>query len=183
MLIGNKVHELRKARNMSLTELSKKSGVQMATLSRIENMKMTGTLDSHMDIAKALDMDITELYKNAEKESKRVDVHSSKGSSDVFVHNDLASYEILTNNVLSKRMMPMLIKIESGGRTNLEQNKYGAEKFLFVLEGKLTVKIGSEAYSLSKNSTLYFDASVEHYLINEGKSTVKVLCTATPVSL
>ena len=44
MLIGKRVKELRKARNMSLSELAKLSGVQIATLSRIENLKMIGTL-------------------------------------------------------------------------------------------------------------------------------------------
>ena len=36
--------------------------------------------------------------------------------------------------------MPMLLKIESEGRTNPEQNMAGSEKFVFVLEGKIEVK-------------------------------------------
>ena len=48
MYIGEKLHAIRKAKRISLTELSEKSGVQMATLSRIENKKMVGTLESHM---------------------------------------------------------------------------------------------------------------------------------------
>ena len=39
MYIGEKLHAIRKAKRISLTELSEKSGVQMATLSRIENQK------------------------------------------------------------------------------------------------------------------------------------------------
>ena len=62
MYIGKRVQELRKVRGMSLTELAEKSGVQIATLSRIENMKMTGTLESHMNIARALGVDVTQLY-------------------------------------------------------------------------------------------------------------------------
>src|SRR5882757_9175179 len=69
MFIGSKMLALRKAKRMSLTELSQTSGVQLATLSRIENMKMVGTLESHIQIAKALGVDVTELYKDITRES------------------------------------------------------------------------------------------------------------------
>ena len=36
----------------------------MATLSRIENGKMTGTLDSHTNIAAALEISLPVLYKD-----------------------------------------------------------------------------------------------------------------------
>ena len=80
-------------------------------------------------------------------------------------------------------MMPILLKIEAGGKTNREKNQGGTEKFVFVLEGKIEVNIGKEHYPLSKSNTLYFDASAEHCFINKGKSTAKVLCTTTPVAL
>ena len=54
MFIGQRIKQLREAQKMTLTELSEKSGVQLATLSRMENMKMTGTLESHIAIAQTL---------------------------------------------------------------------------------------------------------------------------------
>ena len=183
MYIGKRLKELRAARGMSLSGLAEKSGVQIATLSRIEHLKMTGTLESHMNIAKALDIDITQLYTGIIKEEDKVDLRTSKSATDVFVHSDKASYEILTAKVLSKKMMPILLKIEPNGKTNKELNQAGTEKFIFVLDGKIEVKIGKESYSLSKHNTLYFDAALEHYLINQGRITAKVLCVTTPVAL
>ena len=61
MKIGKRIRQLRKERNMTLEDLSKKCGVALATLSRMENDKMTGTLDSHNRICKALGASITEL--------------------------------------------------------------------------------------------------------------------------
>ncbi len=183
MYIGKRLKELRKDRGMSLTDLAEKSGVQIATLSRIEHLKMTGTLESHMSIAKALEIDITQLYAGIIKEEDKVDLRTAKSATDVFVHSDKSSYEILTSNILSKKMMPILLKIEENGRTNKEQNQAGTEKFIFVLEGKIEVSIGKESYPLSKHNTLYFDASLEHYFVNKGKSMAKVLCVATPVAL
>ncbi|MBI5149492.1 MAG: helix-turn-helix transcriptional regulator [Candidatus Omnitrophica bacterium] len=183
MYIGKRVQELRKLKNISLTELAEKSGVQIATLSRIENMKMTGTLESHMNIARALGVDITQLYTSIIREESKAEVTTPRSTPDVFVHSEKSSYEILTSNVLGKRMMPVLLKIEPEGRTNTEQNRPGAEKFIFVLEGKIEVHVGEKAYSLSRSSSLYFDASLEHKFVNVGKTTARVICVGTPVAL
>jgi transcriptional regulator with XRE-family HTH domain len=183
MYIGKRLKELRRAKGMSLTHLAQKSGVQIATLSRIEHLKMTGTLESHMNIANALGVDITQLYTDIIKEDDRVDLKTSKSTTDVFTHSDKSSYEILTSKVLSKKMMPILLKIEPGGRTKKEQNHPGTEKFIFTLEGKIEAEIGGESYPLSKYNTLYFDASLEHCFVNKGKTAVRLLCVATPAAL
>ncbi len=183
MLIGKRIQEVRKQQKMSLTELSKKSDVQLATLSRIENLKMTGTLESHMAIAKALSVEITDLYQDIILETSKVDLHDEETSADFFNYSDKSSYEILTNKVLSKKMMPILLRIESGGKTNIEQGVRSSEKFLFVLEGSVSIKIGDNTYTLKEGNTLYFDASLPHLFENIGSTTVKIICVATPVSL
>lgn len=183
MYIGKRLKELRKTHGMSLSELAEKSGVQIATLSRIEHLKMTGTLESHMNIAEALGIDITRLYTDIVKEESTADFKGPKAETDVFVRGDKSSYEILTSKVLSKKMMPILLKIEPNGKTDAEQSRIGTEKFVFVLDGKIEVKIRDASYVLSKGNTLYFDASVSHSFINKNKSTSKLLCIITPNNL
>ena len=182
MYIGEKLHAIRKAKRISLTELSEKSGVQMATLSRIENKKMVGTLESHMQIAKALGIDITELYKGLSHQNAIVDFGHDK-NMDVFTHSDEASYEILTKNIMNKKMMPTLVRIEEGGKTNKEQNQIGTEKFIFVLDGHVEINVNAQVFTLHKYNTLYFDASLPHFFKNTGKGVVKIICVGTPVSL
>lgn len=183
MYIGKKMQSLRKAKKLTLTDLSQKSGIQLATLSRIENMKMVGTIESHINIAKALGVDVTELYKDIDKQPKMVEFSEAQARTDVFTHSEHSSYEILTKNVLQKQMMPILIRIDPLGKTNKEQNQPNSEKFIFVLEGKIEVAVGDQKFELNKHNTLYFDASLPHYFINKGKANAKVLCVGTPVSL
>ena len=182
MYIGEKLHLIRKAKRVSLTELSEKSGVQMATLSRIENKKMVGTLESHMQIAKALGIDITELYKGISQQNALIDFGQDK-NTDVFTHSDEASFEILTKNIMNKRMMPTLIRIQEGGKTNKEQAPGGTEKFIFVLDGHVEINVNAQTFTLHKNNTLYFDAALPHFFKNTGKGVVKIICVVTPVSL
>lgn len=183
MYIGKTLKELRKSKKVTLKELSEKSGVQIATLSRIENMKMTGTLESHIAIAKALEIDITQLYGEAIMDNSEIDVRNEPSAKEVYVHSDKSSFEILTNKVLSKKIMPVLLTIETGGQTNKEQNKFGSETFLFVLEGTIEVHIVNEKYQLTKHNTLYFDSSLQHYYVNLWTSPAQILCITTPVNL
>lgn len=182
MFIGDKMFALRRQKRMTLSELSKISGIQLATLSRIENKKMVGTLESHIGIAKALEIDITELYKGIDKDNSPIEVGGSN-ATDVFTHSEDSSYEILTKNILHKKMMPTLIRIDEGGRTNKEQNKNGTEKFIFALEGRVEVTVNDQIFNLHKHNTLYFDASLPHFYRNTGKATARLLSIMTPVSL
>ena len=183
MLIGKKLKELRRKKLMTLKDLSVKSGVQIATLSRMENGKMTGTLESHIAIAKALEMDVTQLYAEIIREDKGAERFETPKQSDVYVHSEKSNSVILTNKVLAKKMMPILLTIGPGGRTNKEQNPLGTEKFIYVLDGKVEIVIANATYPLSKHNTLYFDSSLEHRIINKGKAAAKVLCIQTPVAL
>ena len=56
MNIGSVIRNLRKSQGLTLLKLSEMSKVALATLSRIETGKMTGTLESHMQIARALEI-------------------------------------------------------------------------------------------------------------------------------
>lgn len=182
MLIGKRIRDLREAKKMTLKELSEKSGVQIATLSRMENLKMTGTLESHISIAKALESDITQLYKGIDLDEKESQPAVDQ-SSESFTYNDKASYEILAGKILKKKMMPMVLRIEPGGKTNTEQHQDGAEKFLFVLDGRIAAHVGNTYHPLSKNQTLYFDASLPHYFTNSSETVARVIVVVTPVAL
>ena len=183
MKIGNKIRTLRKAKKMTLDELSKASGVALASLSRIENNKMTGTLESHINIAKALNMNLSELLSDVGIQEKNIDILSKENHTDVFVHSDKSSFEMLTTKVLDKKMMPTLLKIQPEGQTNPEQAQFGTEKFIFVLEGKIEVGIADKKYAVDSGGTLYFDASVSHYYKNIGTGLAKAICIITPPAL
>jgi transcriptional regulator with XRE-family HTH domain len=66
--IGDKIKSIRKEKKLSLTQLAELSGVQLATLSRIEHNKMCGTLESHARIAIALKISLSELYSDVKLE-------------------------------------------------------------------------------------------------------------------
>lgn len=183
MLVGERIKALRKIRKMKLKELAERSGVQIATLSRIEHKKMTGTVDSHLKIAKALNVDITELYKEIKSKESLPTAPLASSAAESFSYNNNASYEILGVNVTAKRMLPLVLRIEPNGKTIAEQNHPDAEKFIFVLEGKIDIHIGDETHSLNANDTLYFKAAISHVIENTGKKPARLISIVSPAIL
>jgi transcriptional regulator with XRE-family HTH domain len=180
MNIGKTIHALRKENEMTLLELADKSGVALATLSRMENGKMTGTLESHMKICEALGVPLPEVYKNLYPVKRAVDIQKNKSRTEVFIHDKKSSEELLASKISNKKMMPVLIKILKDGKTRTEETRPGIEKFIYVLEGKIEANIGEEKYSLMKGDTLYFEASMPHCFKNTHGHDTKLLCIISP---
>ncbi len=183
MHVGEIIHKLRKERKMTLLELSQKSGVALATLSRMENGKMTGTLESHMKICEALEVSLPDLYRDLSQSQKTVEVQAKGTRNNVFIHDKKSSSEMLASKVLNKKMMPILIKINKGENTHKEETKPGVEKFIYVLDGKIEANIGKEKYKLTKGDTLYFDSSLPHYFKNIGTGETRLICVTCPPAL
>lgn len=60
--IMNRLNEIRDARNLSLRELAKATGISKAQLNRIENGQSDPTLKTMCRIAKALNMKIEDIF-------------------------------------------------------------------------------------------------------------------------
>lgn len=182
MNIGSQIKKIRKLKKISLTELAQTSGVQIATLSRIENGKMTGTLESHFQISKALGLEITELYQGIQEEES-LPVSADDAIEVVSAPNDTVSREILTRQASSKRMLPVLVKIAPKSSGNIEKNSPGSERFIFVLDGSVLVHIKDQAVRVNTNTSLYFNASLPHHFENPLAAPVKFILITTPVAL
>ena len=181
--VGARLRFLRKSQKVRLVELAKASGVDAATISRIETGKMSGTLESHIKLATALGYKVTDLYAGIEEARVKdaVTMQPPSRQGDVYVHQaGKSSIAMLTSDVLKKKLMPVLITIEPGGSTHKEEARVGTEKFLYVLEGAVEAKIGETTHALKRGSSLYLDASVPHRLKNIGRAAAKCLSVMTP---
>jgi len=183
--IGARLRRIRKANKVTLVELAKSSGVDIATISRIETGKMTGTLESHVRLANALGVKVTNLYQGIEEERTKNAVTQQPVTQrrDVYVHESGASIALLTTNVMAKKLMPVMITVEPGGQTQREEAKVGTERFVYVLEGQIDVHVEDQVYTLGKGSTLYFDASIVHNFRNTEMRVAKCLSVMTPAKL
>ena len=66
LTFGKSLKVIRQRRKISLRGISDLSGVQIATLSRMESNKMVGTLRNYVNISRALGLKLSELFKELE---------------------------------------------------------------------------------------------------------------------
>lgn len=181
--LGDRIKSLRVARNLTLIEIAKKTGIDQATLSRIENGKMTGTLDSHMRIAEVLGVRLPELYEQVMEKITETKDRFARQKVETFSHSSGAIAELLTSGVLQKRMMPILLKVKAKGRTENEEYSASTERFIYVLKGSLEAVIGKEKRVLKQGENLYFNAGRPHHFRNPAGSEACCLSVMTPTSL
>lgn len=181
--VGNYLKRARKTQKMTLAQLSDKSSVALATISRIEAGKMTGTVESHMQLAKALGLSLPQFYSEVEKSELSQKQSKQESQANTFVQNKDISSTILTKDIFSKKMLPLLIELKPEGKTNKEKLSVGTEKFLYILSGKVEVVIGESKETLAKGTTLYFDASQSHHIKNIDNKEALCLCVVTPANL
>ena len=181
--LGQRIKTLRKAHKLTLVEIAKKTGIDQATLSRIENGVMTGTLNSHMKIAEALSLNLPDLYEDVLGKLSEAKDKTVRQKLETFSHSSGAVAELLTTGILQKKMMPVLLKIKPKGRTETEQYAPFAERFIYVLKGSAQVALGKEERTLNIGESLYFNAALPHHFTNKSKSECWCLSIMTPTAL
>ena len=185
MELGEQIRALRKEQKLSLEQLAAKSGVALATLSRLENGKHSGNFKTHQKIAKAMGLAIADLYRGFEQGDQEAVLLKPPGlrEAETFTYNEKVFAVQLTQQISNKKMFPQLLVLEPGGKTSVEQYHRGTERWVFGEKGELEVKVGEQSYRLPKGGTLYFKASLPHRFSNLGKSVAKCILVTTPVIL
>jgi mannose-6-phosphate isomerase-like protein (cupin superfamily) len=183
--LGEKIRRLRTQAGWSLRELARRSQIDFGTLHRLETGKFVGHVTTHQKIGQALGLSLGELYRETRlvPEPSETPTPMQASEAERFTYDHNASAVLLANQVLEKRMLPQLILLQPGGQTHQEQGKAGSEKWLFVLEGEVEVRIGDRTYPLTPNGTLYFNAATPHQLRNPGATAARCISVTTPVAL
>lgn len=178
--LGIRIRKLRKEKGVTLMEISKKTGVAQATLSRIETGTMMGTVESHEKIAEALGIGLAELYSGVDRRYDEI-AHLTKDTERKVAHHGRnLQVELLTQESSKKKITPLLLTLHGGSETQREHQERGVEKFLYLLEGEIKAKVDKQEYALKAGETLYFDASLTHQIANEKQKTARVLIAVSP---
>ena len=183
MTLGKKLKDFRQARDWSLAELAKRSGVALSSLSRIETGKMTGTLESHLKVARALGVRLSELYASLDVPGPTVELKRAEDPSDQIAEGKGATLSVLTSTPLQKKMLPALLRLAPKKNTQKQRGPAGSERFLYVLKGQLEATVGDQTARAGAGETLYLQASLPHTLSNPGPIPLLALSVTCPPTL
>lgn len=177
---GSVLKGLRLANGWTLAEVSRRTGLSVSTLSKVENDRMSLSYDKLARISRGLEIDIGLLF--ATEAAAPVSLVTGRRSvtragEGRLIETD--TYESLypATDLLNKRFVPIISEIRARSLDEFaEMIRHPGEEYAFVVEG--TVELHTDLYApirLEVGDSCYFDSGMGHAYVNVGSGACRVL--------
>jgi transcriptional regulator with XRE-family HTH domain len=173
--LGKRIKEFRMKKGLTLQKLEEKTGFTKGYLSKVENTKKAPPVSTLIVLAKALEVSLSEIF--GEKEEKSAISMVKRNERQVVARNGTIfsySYQTLAHKFYKKHMEPYLLTLPVKPK-QVPLFQHDGEEILFVLQGTMKFFHGDREFIAEEGDCLYFDASVPHHGICQGKKEVKCL--------
>ncbi|MGI5947378.1 MAG: helix-turn-helix domain-containing protein [Lachnospiraceae bacterium] len=176
MQIGAKLKELRILNGLTQEELADRTELSKGFISQLERDLTSPSIATLMDILQCLGTSIGEFFnETAEKQIVF-------GKNDFFEKEDPQfsnSVRWLIPNAQKNSMEPILLTLKAGGST-CQDVPHEGEEFGYVLQGSISIHVGSAVYKAKKGDAFYYSCEKPHYLTS--KTGASVLWVSSPPS-
>jgi len=175
--VGRNLHDLRAERGLSIRSLAERSGLNVNTLSLIENGKSSPSVSTLQQLASALFIPIAAFF---EADSIKNNVSYQKTGQRLqaaFAHGTLAD---LGAGLTLRGGQPLLVTMEPMANSGPTPIVHTGHEFVFCLEGHLSYTIEDRIYILDPGDSLLFEAHLPHFWQNIGESNSQSLLIMCP---
>ena len=163
--MGKTVQRLRKAYNLSLSELSEQSGVAKSIISQIERNETNPTLATIWRLSQALDVSIERVLQTAEDEPFLET--STKGDTPILVTDDGRCRLAIIGWIKTVEWLQWYdFHAAPGGVLESEAHQRGSVECLSVLEGELEVEVAGVIETAKAGDTLRYRCDRPHTIRN-----------------
>jgi len=172
--IGSRLGDLRKRKQMTLDQLSSKSGVSKSILSQIERNISNPTVSTMMRIADALEETLSGFFMNID-EGKSSPIETSKETPNISSKDGLCELSILGAGETVSWLQWYVLTMKPKGK--LPSKSHGSNTFenITVISGEVVVHLKKQSETLKAGDTFRFPTNQEHTLMNKSKTISKVL--------
>ena len=173
--IGARIKILRKEKGLSLEALSNLTGFETGLLSDIEKNQVQPQLGTIIRLSKALDSAFSRLVSGVgnkiysitrKNEQKTVSRSTSQtGKKNIYTYKSLAP------EVKGRHMEALIVQLEEN--SDEESSIHEGEEFIYVIEGIVTLKIGTDHFELLSGDSVYYLSTTPHLIAaKECKATI-----------
>jgi len=170
--IGERLRELREARNISMRALAARSGLSANALSMIERGRASPSVSTLYKLADALGISITSFFSS---DSERKQVVFLKANERTRMSFTRGVFEGLGGEQFVGRVEPFLLTLESNANSGPRSMTHTGHEFVFCLRGELEYQVERQIYQLSAGDSLLFAAQLKHRWKNVGGNVVTAL--------
>lgn len=161
--IGSEVRRLRRALDLTLSELAEAASLSPGMLSKIENGAISPSLATLQALARALNVPIARLF--AEQDEHR-DCSFVKAGTGVRIERRGTKaghlYDLLGHSLAGAiTVEPYLITLRKDAEPYPHFRHAGVE-FIYMLSGRVRYRHADRLYLLEPGDALFFDAAAPH---------------------
>ncbi|MGH4139392.1 helix-turn-helix domain-containing protein [Clostridium sp.] len=175
--ISGKIRNLRKEKNLTLKDLSVKTGLSVSFLSQVENGYSSLAITSLKKIAEALNVTMNYFFKAPGKHNFLVKSEEEKtfkieGSNSEFIR---------ISGDFPGRKIESLIVILPPKEMHGSSSNHPGEEFVYVLEGALIVNLSGTDYLVKAGDSIQYPSTTDHSWLNPLNQNTKLLSITTPL--
>ena len=175
MEIGAKIKQLRVLNGLTQEELADRTELSKGFISQLERDLASPSISTLEDILTVLGIEISQFFSDNGDEQVVFTEDEFFEKTDDQLKNKI---EWVIPNAQKNHMEPIRLTLEPGGKT-LVDNPHEGEEFGYVIEGEITLAIGSNRHSAVAGEAFYYKADREHYISSE-KGAVIVWVSSPP---
>ncbi|MEK9567694.1 MAG: helix-turn-helix domain-containing protein [Paracoccaceae bacterium] len=163
--IGRQIRIYRKQMEITVSDLSKMTGLSTGMLSKIENGNTSPSLSTLQTLSNALSIPMTAFFKQFEQKRECIHTKANEGV-EVEGEGTRAGHQYnllghLGSNDSGVIVEPYLIELTSETDT-FKTFQHGGLETIYMLAGEITYRHGDGVYKLQPGDTLFFDANTPH---------------------
>jgi len=175
--LGERVRELRKARDWTLEQAAKQAGLARSTLSKIENGQMSPTYDALKKLAIGLEISVPQLFTPADGDQITGRFAVTKAGEGQAHATATYEHDLLAGTLTKKNMLPYRASIRARSMDEFDGwVRHDGEEFLYVLTG--VIRLYTEFYEpidLRRGDSAYYDAAMGHNVVSISEEDATIL--------
>lgn len=180
--VGEKLRALRLKKKMGLVELGQHSGLSPGMLSKIERGRLVPTLPTLLRIALVFSVGLEHFFSDPGKRPSLAIVRKKDRQRFPERQGDKQPaywFESLDYPAVDRKMNAYFVEFDDVPVERLRRHQHGGAEVLYVIEGRLLVRIGDEDHALAAGDSMYFDPSVPHAYRREGQKACRAVVVTT----
>ena len=176
--VGKRIKSIRKKKNLTLQEVSEKSGMSATAISAIERNVSSPTVTTLTAIGRALGESLSSLLGESE-----IDYVVTRAGNRERLATDIRNVEFqsLAAGVPGQRFHPKLSILKPGANSGEDLVNHHDDDFFFVIRGALSLEIDGTFVKLEEGDSIYFRGNTPYRWKNDsgGEDTHLLLVTAS----
>jgi quercetin dioxygenase-like cupin family protein len=173
--VGERLRHLREERRISVRKLAELTDFSASFISQVENGQASPSIGSLERIASAVGVTLGEFFAapgGGEDAGLIVRAVAREQLTSAWSN---AQIDALAPMSAGRKLEPVLITLEPGGRSGKHPHPHAMEEFAFVLEGRVRLTLGEETHDLEAGDAATITPEQSRAWENVGPAPARIL--------